>query len=226
MQQLLKQRLVGAVVLVALAVIFLPMLLNGPVERGQVSVPVEIPPKPEVKPSAELPRADSETARQPPPQTVTQSPEPVDGQAAAQPESGVSQPAAEDEGPATGQTQEPAAAEAAGAEQSTGSGEEADSAAADSAAVDESAGAENPPEAAQQGNWAVQVGGFRNRDNAIGLRDRLRGKGYDVYVDQTQWKGKPLFRVRLGPVISEAEARTLLERAKKQEGLKGIVVSR
>lgn len=48
MQQRLKQRLVGAVVLVALAVIFIPMLLQGPVEREATSIPIEIPPRPQV----------------------------------------------------------------------------------------------------------------------------------------------------------------------------------
>ena len=40
MQQRLKQRLVGAVVLVALAVIFIPMLLQGPLEREATSIPI------------------------------------------------------------------------------------------------------------------------------------------------------------------------------------------
>ncbi|HEX5513447.1 MAG TPA: SPOR domain-containing protein [Gammaproteobacteria bacterium] len=49
MQQRLKQRLIGAVVLVALGVIFIPMLLQGPVEREATSIPLEIPPPPAVK---------------------------------------------------------------------------------------------------------------------------------------------------------------------------------
>lgn len=43
MEQRLKQRLIGAVVLLALAVIFIPMLLQGPIERESTSVPIEIP---------------------------------------------------------------------------------------------------------------------------------------------------------------------------------------
>ena len=42
----LKQRLVGAVVLIALAVIFLPMLLDGSGRSGHVSMEMEIPPEP------------------------------------------------------------------------------------------------------------------------------------------------------------------------------------
>jgi DedD protein len=57
MQQRMKQRLVGAVVLVALAVIFIPMLLTGPVERQMTDVPVEIPPPPVVSAPDELEQA-------------------------------------------------------------------------------------------------------------------------------------------------------------------------
>lgn len=47
MEPALKQRLVGAAVLVALAVIFLPMLIKGPApESGVGDVPLEVPPAP------------------------------------------------------------------------------------------------------------------------------------------------------------------------------------
>ncbi len=46
MDKALKQRLVGASVLVALAVLTLPMLLDGPSESRQDSRPIEIPPRP------------------------------------------------------------------------------------------------------------------------------------------------------------------------------------
>ncbi|WP_290653693.1 SPOR domain-containing protein [Aquisalimonas sp.] len=62
MQQHHKQRLVGAVVVVALAVIFVPMLLQGPVDRGTTDLSVEIPPRPEVEqgPESESAAAEAE----------------------------------------------------------------------------------------------------------------------------------------------------------------------
>lgn len=51
----LKQRLVGAAVLVALAVIFLPELLRSPGEGTMSSVDLEIPPAPEPTTNLELP---------------------------------------------------------------------------------------------------------------------------------------------------------------------------
>ncbi len=47
MQQRHKQRLVGAVVILALAVIFLPMILRGPVEHRSLDVAVDVPPRPD-----------------------------------------------------------------------------------------------------------------------------------------------------------------------------------
>lgn len=213
MKQSLKQRLIGAVVLVALAVIFLPMLLTGPVDRGQVSVPVEIPPKPQVQPSSQLPQPDDETASRPPPSSITQAPTPVDeaGAAAgseAEPEATASEPAADGAEPAA------STAQSEDAEQQTGATETPE------------AGAEEPESVPEQGGFAVQVGGFRNRSNALGLRDRLRDRGYTVYVDQTEWKGGPLYRVRVGPVISESEAESLKSRLAREQELSGIVVSR
>ncbi|HET6783103.1 MAG TPA: sporulation protein, partial [Pseudoxanthomonas sp.] len=47
MDTALKQRLIGAIVLVALAVIFLPMLIKGPAPDSGVSdVPLEVPATP------------------------------------------------------------------------------------------------------------------------------------------------------------------------------------
>lgn len=48
MEQRLKQRLIGATVLVALAVIFIPMLLQGSPEREPTAIPIAIPPQPAV----------------------------------------------------------------------------------------------------------------------------------------------------------------------------------
>ena len=49
MDQALKQRLVGATILIALAVIFLPLLLDGEGADGQRTQPIEIPDRPEVE---------------------------------------------------------------------------------------------------------------------------------------------------------------------------------
>ncbi len=50
MDQRTKRQLVGAAVLVAGAVIFLPMLFTGPEEHDSLDVPLEIPPRPSFSP--------------------------------------------------------------------------------------------------------------------------------------------------------------------------------
>ncbi len=77
MEPALKQRLVGAVVLVALAVIFVPMVLEGPAEQEGISES-NIPPPPEVAPMPEVPapgrERDAAEADGPPPQQESEGP--------------------------------------------------------------------------------------------------------------------------------------------------------
>jgi DedD protein len=60
METRLKQRLVGAVVLVALAVIFVPMILTGPEDDESLVEQGRIPPKPEAPMVTEMPEPLSE----------------------------------------------------------------------------------------------------------------------------------------------------------------------
>ena len=83
MDQRFKQRLIGAVVLVALAVIFLPMLLSGPVERTRVDIQLDMPTEPAAPETPELPDATmleapepgEELAQQPAPEAPERMPE-------------------------------------------------------------------------------------------------------------------------------------------------------
>ncbi|MEX0385596.1 SPOR domain-containing protein [Spiribacter onubensis] len=65
MEQRFKQRLIGAVVLVALGVIFLPMLLSGPVERTRVDIELDMPAPPVVEEGPALPGEDMLNAPEP-----------------------------------------------------------------------------------------------------------------------------------------------------------------
>jgi len=96
LEQRFKQRLLGAVVLVALAVIFLPMLLSGPVERTRVDIELDMPPEPEVDAAPTLPTVDDFSAQEAPSSNAGQSaetaqqtlevPAPTEPQSAAEPE--------------------------------------------------------------------------------------------------------------------------------------------
>ncbi len=51
----LKQRLIGAIALIALAVILVPMILDGPVDQEPMGLNIGIPPEPEFIFESELP---------------------------------------------------------------------------------------------------------------------------------------------------------------------------
>ena len=58
MDQRFKQRLIGAIVLVALAIIFVPMLLSGPVQQTRVDIELDMPDAPVQEDVPMLPDAD------------------------------------------------------------------------------------------------------------------------------------------------------------------------
>ncbi len=207
MEQKAKQRLIGAAVLVALAVIFIPMMLKGPVDRGTVNVPIEIPPRPNMPVSGQTPAEGDRMSQE--------APTPVYGE---------SNTSTSDNAPAAqGNEQAPAPTKAesitATAQQPASSTEPKASAPAEKS---EPVATRTPPELAE---WAVQVGSFRSKPNALGLRDQLRNKGYDAYVDEVKLDGKPLYRLRVGPVAKRPKAEELAHKLKSEEKMNALVVS-
>ena len=76
MDEQLKRRLVGAAVIVSLVVIFVPMLLDEPVDTDQTELPDQIPDKPKV---LQRPLPSQEILPEPiPPETVAPAQTPVD----------------------------------------------------------------------------------------------------------------------------------------------------
>jgi DedD protein len=68
--------------------------------------------------------------------------------------------------------------------------------------------------------FAVQLGSFSKADNAEGLRDTLRAKGYTAFTKSAG----AVTRVYVGPQPSRAEAEKALARLLADTKLKGIVV--
>ncbi len=204
----LKQRLVGAVVLVSLAVIFIPMLLSGrggyerlitssniPPEpeagRRVIEIPLqEVPPRPEKKPvttvvvdeyTKELP----ENFKPASPQTKQSDDLPVSGETPAPPPPetppSVKQPAKKPP-------------------------------------------SEMPKDAgARPQAWVVQLGSFSERANAMALRDRIRNKRYPAYVEAVATEQGTIYRVRVGPERTRAKAEALQAKLRKEFNLNGMV---
>jgi rare lipoprotein A len=75
------------------------------------------------------------------------------------------------------------------------------------------AGGEASPDAPQPAAYYAQAGAFGSRENAEALAARLRAAGIaGVTVSEATAEGRPVFRVRAGPVASAGEFDALIER--------------
>jgi cell division septation protein DedD len=189
MDSRLKQRLVGAAVLVALAVIFLPMLVQGPAPDSGVSdVPLSMP---------DAPRADYETRDLP---LVAPGNTP-DGGAVGM------------------QSAPPAAASVAAATQpapsaTTSTASVAIASVPASTATPATAPASKPPAASEAalpattagGDYAVSFGTYATTGAADAVIASLRASQLPGYRETAIANGKPAWRVRIGPYASRAEA--------------------
>lgn len=72
--------------------------------------------------------------------------------------------------------------------------------------------------------WAVQVGSFNKKDNALGLKDKLRSKKIHAFVERIMTNDKPVYRVRVGPEVTRENAEVLQQKLKKDFKLSGLVV--
>lgn len=209
----LKQRIIGALVLVSLAVIFVPMVFDEPhSERTSTSIQIpEEPPFPEVSAPDAAPEAPPSYAE--PAQDVPQSQ--TDG--AASGESAPDYRLVEDEQEpfaGTPETDAPISAEPASSSEPA-SGPAASPEPAPSQAASSSQQAPQPQasdsESAEytrslKGAWVVQLGSFGNSDNARRLRDQVRDKGYGSHLQTVERGDTTLTRVFSGPFSSKADA--------------------
>ena len=72
--------------------------------------------------------------------------------------------------------------------------------------------------------WAVQVGSFKNRTNALALQEKIRKKKLYAFVDRIMKKNTAIYRVRVGPQTSKEKAEKIKIKLKKEMNLSGLVV--
>lgn len=226
MEESLKARLIGAAVLVALAVLLIPELLSGRKEATP-AVDEAAGPRGTRTFTIELGQSAGQTVRGPtmssgavPSATNpvgTTAPEGSSAGAAA----GPGQPDASGTGEPDVRT-EPVASPAPAKAASAATVAEP-TVAAPPAAGEPARPAEPGPAASASGGWAVQVGAFGSVDAARKLARDLNGAGYRAFVSPTQRGGKTLHRVRVGPESQRAGAEQLVPRLKAR-GLPATVV--
>ncbi|HKJ08039.1 MAG TPA: SPOR domain-containing protein [Gammaproteobacteria bacterium] len=198
-EERVKQRLVGAIVLVALAVIFIPMILQGPDDGSGSGSSLPPPPKVVQQPLPSVPPPGTVPARPAEGTALGGSPG-KDGAATAPPSDAGHQP------------RSPAPPEASTAP-----------AAAPSAPTGHQQGGNSAGNQALTA-WVVQVGSFSQQDNATSLRDKLRTKGFKAFVQQASTSEGAVYRVEVGPILKRADADALRDKLQAQMQLKGLVV--
>ncbi|MBC3387339.1 SPOR domain-containing protein [Pseudomonas sp. SWRI12] len=208
-----KQRMVGALVLVALAVIFLPMLFSRQDEQRQVTVDAPAAPQ-----APSMPPVQVEPVVVPEPQALPQEPVPSDEELAEQPVV-----------PSTPIAPAPATpAPAAPSKPSVAPVPVPATPAVKPAPSQPITAAPAKPDTTQSRvdanglsvSWSVQLASLTSRESAENLQKTLRSQGYNAYIRSADGKN----RVFVGPLIERAEADRLRDLLSRQQNLKGFVV--
>ena len=76
-----------------------------------------------------------------------------------------------------------------------------------------------------QPHWAVQVGTFSNQSNVRRLKKQLEQRGFSVMFKDIKLKQGNAVRVRVGPYATRASADKAQGKIKQDIGVKGVVVA-
>lgn len=197
MDSALKQRLLGAAVLIALAIIFVPMFLgNAPPKQDNATVNLDIPAPPERKfETRTLPVAVP---------SAPATPAPVDSNKVATVDTHA--PARADARPedsASAQTVAPVRPEAAPA--------------ATAASKPVAPPVAPPAPATTPGRFAVNLGVYADQAHADALVVKVKKLGFAASSEATEYQGKSALRVRVGPFAERAAAEVARLKIKQTE---------
>ncbi|MEE9492916.1 MAG: SPOR domain-containing protein [Gammaproteobacteria bacterium] len=201
MDFLLKQRLVGAIVLVALGVIFIPMLLE---EKIQPSIPpMQSIPAPETLPQYK--RQESHNLKGTkvtlPPVSVLPAPvaekKPQPQVAAVTKKTTIKKSDIQQSASKVIEKKKPLPPI-----QSKKFGKVVNK----TNKVSEKKQPQTDIKTTGPKSWVIQVGSFSSQKNAFGLRDKLRKAGFVTQVHRFMLNEKATFRVRVGPFVNETDA--------------------
>ena len=246
MEERLKQRLVGAVVLASLAVVFVPILFDLPREANEGTSTTgisEIPERPQdrsgssVSVTLDLPqtlRVDAEVERE-----RTRSASPGEGEG-PDTTSNAAGTASDSSGSNAAASTAAASRNTAADATSTSSGSDAPAklptvsrpktpgsrseGATTARKADDGAGNRQAGATRAAGGWMVQLGSFQKSENALALRKRLLSKGYPAFVESGSSAQGAVSRVFVGPMPDRQQARTSAAKLQREMALEGIVV--
>jgi DedD protein len=219
-ERLVKERLVGAAVLMAAAVILIPEMLSGPDRASRAEPAAQSRSDSPIKTyTIDLSHSPSEQ----PPQAVVENraPPPEEPPAA---ESATAQPAPSDQAKPE-VPQQSAAVTPQPQTQSQATSQPPPQPVVEQPTVTAPRAAQRPlasvGEAPTSGRWAVQIGTFSKEENADRLAKQLRDQGQSAFVMPVKSGGATLYRVRIGPMKDRASAEAAL-RDLKSPGAKVV----
>ncbi|WP_016854620.1 SPOR domain-containing protein [Halomonas smyrnensis] len=222
-----RERISGALILLALAVIFLPLLFDDPAPREDrpqptmsIEQPIEVPHR-----EPEAPEPPDELASSDPVSGGDDVVSVEAGQAPADASSSDGDDASTDQDRAQ---ERPTEVEATAGSGDAAASSEADAPASDpiadlARAADERMAAADAPtrEAVSGGEWAVQVGSFGEPANAERLETRLEDQGFPAY---RRPRNNDLTTVYVGPYASSEVAEQAMTELKADLNLQGLLV--
>ncbi len=194
MERALKERIIGAVVLVAIVVLVVPVFLDGPPEEGEiVSERVLLPGQEDQKTqtvvldrdrSEPVPVASKQRAPGVLPPTSEPEPEPVASKLPP-----TSEPELEPVASELPPTDQPVASKLPPTDQ--------------------------PVATSTTGMFAVQLGSFSNKENADKLAADLRKQGYAAFLSEVRTNSGIMHRVRIGPQKDRESSEAMATRLAK-----------
>jgi DedD protein len=197
-----RQRLIGATVLVLLAVVGFPILFDTQPRPVSVDIPIDIPDRQKTTPQT------APVAIKPAPEPTARAAEAVSTQASLEHNEEVVQTAPS----AGGAAKTPAVSLADPAKADAAAKPAADKTAQDKPAADKAA-TDKPTEATAP-RFVVQVGAYADDAKAREVRSRLEKAGLKTYTHVAETKEGKRTRVRLGPFATKDEADKASARAK------------
>jgi len=203
MDRRVKERLIGASILVALIVLVVPELLSGPKTAVPSATPATTFPANAPQPTRNV-TLDLATSKAPANSEVDP---------AATQESPASAVSAAQGGEASPEAPAPASP-GAGSSSTTAPASGAPTSAAPTSAAPTSAApavtapveTAVPSPISARANWAVQLGSFASRANADNLSRQLKAQGFSVYVLPGGSGASVRYRVRVGPLADRDSA--------------------
>ncbi|MEN9688009.1 MAG: hypothetical protein RI998_6 [Pseudomonadota bacterium] len=188
LRQRARHRLIGATVLVLIAVIGFPMVFDTKPREVASDIRIDMPERDAVRPS-QVPHLPPVAAKQPVPDEVKL------------PESQAPEPAPKEEVVETPKTPDVKQAEA---QETKDAKEEAKPAATQA----------NDAKANASGRFVVQVGAFSEEAKVKEVRAKLEKAGLKTYTHVAQTKDGKRTRVRVGPFDTKAEAENAVKKIK------------